>query len=332
MSAVLPNWKRADAFNERAAAGRHRLLILNAIFSLRWLISRLPEASQWHPVFLRKRLQLFEFLDLPWVGGWVRQAMLEYLNFLLYRMAQPYRGVEQILSDWASKGHHTTVLDMGSGGGGHVDWLIQRGDALRLPMPKFVLSDLFPGANLPTWKTIQASHGTSKVGYLADPVDACAPEVRTIRLRSMFSIFHHLTPEQARQMLASACSDSDGILVAEGVRRAVLPAVMMAMLLPVYMFVMPLAAPHFTARRLLFSMVIPIIPLMMAFDGIASVLRAYTADEMISLFPEDAERSFEIKAHTFHSLGGIFATTVVTASRRSKDAGASSQSTSRSAG
>ena len=117
-------------------------------------------------------------------------------------------------------------------------------------------------------------------------------------------------------MLASACSHSDGILVAEGVRRAVLPAVMMALLLPVYMFVMPLAAPHFTARRLVFSTLIPIIPLMMAFDGVASVLRAYTADEIISLFPEGAETSFEIKAHTFRSLGGIFATTVVTASRR----------------
>lgn len=243
--------------------------------------------------------------------------MLEYLNFLLYRMAQPYRGVEQILSAWASEGAHGAVLDMGSGGGGHVDWLIRRADALGLPMPKFVLSDLFPKANLPTWETIQSRHGMTRVGYVTDAIDACAPEVSTIRLRSMFSIFHHLTPDQARRMLASACSDSDGILVAEGVRRAVLPAVMMAMLLPVYMFVMPLAAPHFTARRLLFSMVIPIIPLMMAFDGVASVLRAYTADEIVSLFPEGARGSFDIKAHTFRSLGGIFATTVVTASRRS---------------
>ncbi len=267
-------------------------------------------------MLLRKRLQLFEFLDLPWIGGWVRQSMLEYLNFLLYRMAQPYRGVEQILSRWASDGPKGFVLDMGSGGGGHVDWLIRRADASGLPIPKFILSDLFPKANLPTWETIQSRHGITKVGYVADPIDACAPEVSTIRLRSMFSIFHHLTPEQARQMLASACSDSDGILVAEGVRRAVLPAFMMAMLLPVYMFVMPFAAPHFTARRLVFSCIIPIIPLMMTFDGVASVLRAYTADEIISLFPEGAQAKFEIKAHTFRSLGGIFATTVVTASRR----------------
>jgi len=268
-------------------------------------------------MLIKKRLQLFEFVDLPWVRGWVRQSMLEYLNFLLYRLAQPYKGVERILTGWAREAGENAVLDLGSGGGGHVDWLLRRAKASGLQLPRFILSDLFPEPNLRSYQSIQAGHGKSKVGYIAYPVNACSPPRNSVRLRSMFSIFHHLTPEQARQMLASACSDSDGILIAEGVHRALLPALLMAMLLPVYMFVMPFAAAHFTVRRLLFSTVIPIIPLMMSFDGAASVLRAYTADEIVSLFPKDAHQRFDIKAYTFRSLGGVFTTTVVTALRRS---------------
>jgi hypothetical protein len=267
-------------------------------------------------MFIQKRLQLFEFLDLPWVTGWPRQGMLEYLNFLLYRMTEPYKGVDRVMADWAAEAGQSAVLDMGSGGGGHVDWMIRHADASGQRLPRFVLSDLFPQPNLPTYESIQAKHGKDKVGFISRSVDACSPKENSFRLRSMFSIFHHLTPEQARRMLASACAESDGILIAEGVRRAVLPALMMVTLLPVYMFVMPFAAPHFTVRRLVFSALIPIIPLMMVFDGVASVLRAYTGNEIVGLFPKEAHDSFDIKTHTFRFLGGIFSTTVVTALRR----------------
>jgi hypothetical protein len=265
---------------------------------------------------LRKRRQLFEFADLPWVKGWLREGMFEYMNFLLYRMTQPYEGVERVLVTWALEAGEDVVLDLGSGGGGHVDWLFRRAKQLGLGLPRFVLSDLFPAPNIGSYKWIQARHGTHNVTYLSDPVDACTPPKTPCRLRSMFSIFHHLTPDQARRMLASACSDSDGILIAEGVRRALTPAIMMVLLLPAYMFLMPFAAPHFTVRRLLFSTLIPVIPLMMAFDGVASVLRAYTADEIVSFFPQSAQGEFEIKTYTFRFLAGIFATTVVTARRK----------------
>src|SRR5262249_50103217 len=157
-----------------------------------------------------------------------------YLNFVLYQMAQPYRGVESIVAAWAQEAGETAVLDLGSGGGGHVDWLLRRAESSGLALPRFILSDLFPGPNIPTYQAIQTKHGNHRVGYISNSVDACAPPAGCCRLRSMFSLFHHLTPEQARRMLASACSEADGILIAEGVCRAVLLALLMVALLPVY--------------------------------------------------------------------------------------------------
>src|SRR5262249_46809745 len=154
------------------------------------------------------------------------------------------------------------------GGGGHIDCLLGRAHTSGLRLPRFILSDLFPGPNIPAYEAIQSKHGKHRVGYISRSVDACAPAAGQCRLRSLFSLFHHLPPEQARRALASACSEADGILIAEGVRRALLPALLMVLLLPVYMLVMPFAAPHFSVRRLLFSTLIPIIPLLMVFDGV----------------------------------------------------------------
>lgn len=266
---------------------------------------------------ISRRLHLFEFLDLDWLPGWIRQALLEYLNFGLYRLWQPYRGVETILANWARKAGGDAVLDLGSGGGGHVDWLLRTSEKTGVSLPTFVLSDLFPLPNLPSYIAIRARYGEDKVAFRESPVDACDPRERKIPLRSMFSIFHHLRPEQARRLLANACRTSDGIIIAEGVRRAPLAALLMAIQLPVFMFVMPFAASNFSVRRLVFSAVVPVIPLMMAFDGAVSMLRAYTASEIESLFPDDAREHFVIESARLPVLGGLFETTVVTAYRRS---------------
>ena len=116
-------------------------------------------------MLLRQRLQLFEFLDFPWVTGWVREGILEYLNFLLYKMTQPYQGVERVLTKWAAEAGEDTILDMGSGGGGHVDWLFRYAKASGISLPKFVLSDLFPGPNVPSYQSIQAAHGIFGCGH-----------------------------------------------------------------------------------------------------------------------------------------------------------------------
>ena len=263
-----------------------------------------------------KRIQFFEFLDLTWLPNLLRRYLLEYLNFFLYKMTRPYRGVEAMVADWVGKAGHNAVLDMGSGGGGHIEFLIARAETQNLKMPKLVVSDLHPDAEINAYKALKAKYGEDRVDFIERPVNAFRPEEADIRLRSMFSAFHHLSPDQVREMFKDVCANSDGIMIVDGTRRAVLPVLLMLLQFPVFMFLYPFVVPNFSWGRLFFSIVVPLLPFMMTFDSVVSMLRAYTMDEIKSLFPPEARDRFVIEGRTLPVLGGIFHTNVLAAYRR----------------
>jgi hypothetical protein len=132
----------------------------------------------------------------------------------------------------------------------------------------------------------------------------------------MFSAFHHLSPDQVRALFADVYRNADGIMIVDGTRRALLPALLMLLQFPVFMLVYPFVAPNFSLGRLFFSIVVPVLPFMMTFDSIVSMLRAYTMDEIKSLFPPEAAACFVIEGTTLPILGGVFHTNVLAAYRQ----------------
>ena len=95
----------------------------------------------------------------------------------------------------------------------------------------------------------------------------------------MFTSFHHFPPEDARAILQNAVDAGESIGIFEITRRApsTIGLIFAGVLL---MFVHTPRIRPFRWSRLLWTYLIPIIPLVLLFDGVVSCLRTYQPQEL----------------------------------------------------
>jgi hypothetical protein len=103
--------------------------------------------------------------------------------------------------------------------------------------------------------------------------------------RTLFSSFHHFKPAEARALLRDAVASRCGIGIFEGTQRR--PIVMLGMLLTTLLvwLITPLIRP-FRWEQLLWTYLLPVVPLVVLFDGIVSCLRTYTVTELAAFTAE----------------------------------------------
>jgi hypothetical protein len=123
---------------------------------------------------------------------------------------------------------------------------------------------------------------SASIRYHAQPVDAAHVDPGLPGFRTMFTAFHHFRPEEARAILTDAIRCQQGIAVFEGSARS--PLGISAMLLVPLMVLLttPFIRP-FRWSRLLWTYVLPVIPLVIGFDGLVSSLRTYSIQELQAL-------------------------------------------------
>jgi len=219
-----------------------------------------------------RRRHLIEIIDQPWCPPVIRDGVTDYLQFIagaagLYRRLVPRLG--RVLDHLGT----TEIVDLGSGAGG--PWPTLRPlveEALSRPL-EVTLTDLHPNT------LAAATHGFR---VYHEPVDARHVPVELAGFRTLCAVLHHFQPDTAREILADAVERRCGIAVIEMTRRSLLAMVIMLMT----PFMAAISAPFirpFSLSRLLFTYIIPVIPLVTAFDGVVSCLRTYTPEELLEL-------------------------------------------------
>jgi len=223
------------------------------------------------------RLQLFELEDLPWFPGTIRDLATDYLQFLHARFAL-HEPMLAPLSEALAQSRATRVVDLCSGAGGPVGALYESLLASGKAVP-FMLTDRFP--NLAAFRRLVSRYGPG-ISYSRESIDAANPPPSLVGLRTMFNAFHHFPPETAHAVLASAVEARVPIAIFE------IPQRQFSTILP--LFFTPLwiavATPFirpFLWKRLLWTYLFPLVPLMCCWDGIVSQLRAYTTEELLEL-------------------------------------------------
>jgi len=175
-----------------------------------------------------------------------------------------------------------TVVDLCSGSGGPTRQLSEA-LAARGKRVSITMTDKFPHRD----RVAERVQGGSVLTYRCSPVDARAvpPDLRGVR--TLFNAFHHFAPDDARAVLRDAVAAGDPIVVMEIPERRW--AMVFAMFLtPIFVWVAtPMIRPC-TWRRLLFTYLVPLVPLICFWDGLVSQLRAYTPDELGRLAREAA--------------------------------------------
>ena len=136
-----------------------------------------------------------------------------------------------------------------------------------------ILTDLYPNPN---------SGFHSRITWLLDPVDAMQVPPELTGVRTMFSAFHHFRPDAARAILKDSFEHRRTICVFESGSGT--PLGMAAMLgVPLAVLVLMPSARPLRWTHLLFTYVFPLLPFLMLWDGMVSMLRVYSPEQMRQL-------------------------------------------------
>ena len=171
------------------------------------------------------------------------------------------------------------VVDLCAGGSG--PWLRleqEYRDATGAPL-SVTLTDRYP--NLEAMRFAR-QHSDDRLAFHPEPVDAMDVPPSLGGLRTLFNAFHHFRPDQARALLQDAADKGRGVAIFDGTDKRLL-GVLMVMFAPLgVLFLTPLIRP-FKLSRLFFTYLLPLIPFVVWFDGIVSVLRTYSVPELEAL-------------------------------------------------
>jgi len=224
-----------------------------------------------------RRVQFIELHEQPWFPPPLRHEITDALEFGL-NLLKAYAPIASLLQSVLDSTRSWSIVDMCSGGGG--PWL----DLSRRLHPDtqafhILLTDKFP--NLRAFQNVRAA-SENHIAFYPDSVDAMKVPGELQGFRTMFTSFHHFPPEEARALLQNAVDAGQSIGIFEITRRAPSTIVLMfpwALMLFVFT---PLIRP-FCWSRLLWTYLIPIIPLVLLFDGVVSCLRTYGPQELCEI-------------------------------------------------
>lgn len=241
------------------------------------------------------RLQLFEIEDQSWCPAPIRNAMTDFLRFMMETFA-PYRGVASLLGAALTSVGETHIVDLCSGGGGPWLDLVRRIAAAGGLVLRVRLTDRYP--NLAAFARLRAaSDGVIDGDH--HPVSATAVPAHLGGFRTLFTALHHFPPADAHAILADAVQARQGIAVFEVSRRTPLALLGMLFLPLMVLAYTPFIRP-FRWSRLLWTYLIPVVPLAVWFDGTVSCLRTYTPAELRDLV-KDLQEGYDWDIGTVRS-------------------------------
>lgn len=222
------------------------------------------------------RLHLFELEDQPWFPTTIRDLATDYLHHVERAMAL-HRPVVQLLANGLKQTGERRVIDLCSGGGGPVPQIERELREHHGIAAHFTLTDKFPNASAFA-RTAAASGGA--IDYVEVPVDARHVPTNLVGFRTLFNSFHHFRPDDAIAVLSNAAENGQPIGIFEIPNRRLFTFAATALLVPLMVLVATPFIRPFQWRRLLWTYLIPLVPLTCWWDGVVSMLRAYTPNEL----------------------------------------------------
>ncbi len=221
-----------------------------------------------------RRVQFIELHEQPWFPSSLRDQTTDALQFGL-NLLKAYAPMVPLIRRVIDSLRSPSIVDMCSGGGG--PWLdLSRKLQENAPALHIWLTDKYP--NLRAFQNARAASENHIAFYLGS-VDAMRVPSDLSGFRTMFSSFHHFSPEEGRTILQNAVDARQSIGIFEITKRAPSAIGLMFPWALMLFVCTPLIRP-FRWSRLLWTYLVPIIPLVLLFDGVVSCLRTYRPQEL----------------------------------------------------
>jgi len=236
--------------------------------------------------------RLFEFEDKAWLPENIREGMTDYLRFIL-NTGNFYEPVSPLIMQLLQQTSSTQVIDLCSGGGGTIEQIQKNLREKYYQQVPFLLTDKFPNIN--AYQFIQKKTA-GKVNYVSLPVDASNVDASLKGVRTIFSAFHHFDKGTARQVIKNAVEAKEAIGIFDGGDKNLLMIAAIIILHPIiFILCTPFFRP-FKMSRLLFTYIIPLIPLCTVWDGIISITRLYSPQQLLDIATSVDSAGFYWKA------------------------------------
>lgn len=250
------------------------------------------------------RVHLFEFHDQAWVPAVWREALTDFMAFFAVAF-------DVYCPLWPRLGEHlratgtTRVVDLCSGGSGPAKALLAGVRLADGGAPRLLLTDKYP--HVEAFERVRRACGDG-VDFSEEPVDATDVPSSMSGFRTLFASFHHFHPEEARKILADAAAKGQGIAVFEYTERNFLVWGAPLLLTPPLVWATGLFALPFRWRYVLWVNLLPVVPLIGAWDGFVSCLRTYTPDELRALADSCAAEGYTWEIGRVRSFGACHVT------------------------
>lgn len=235
-----------------------------------------------------KRIQLFEFEDLPWFPRELRDYLTHYI-VTIHRLMNTPAALAPLVARLVSHAKRDDIVDLCSGGGGPwADTLPLLESAYQLT-PTVTLTDLYPNATAS--KTVN-SNTSRRMKYRQRPTDAGNVPKDLNGPRTLICSFHHMPPPVAQKILADAVTKRAPILIFEISDNSHPKFLWWLAIITAFIsvfFLTPFVRP-LTWKQILLTYVVPILPLVIAWDGAVSNARTYTPEdlrEMLDKIPQE---------------------------------------------
>jgi hypothetical protein len=224
-----------------------------------------------------RRIQFIELHEQRWFPSTLRNEITDALQ-CGSEILKAYVSISTLLQRALVAAGSRSIIDICSGSGG--PWL-DLSQTLRGGTPAYsiLLTDKFP--NLVAFENMKTASANG-IDFHRSSVDAIKVPLELDGFRTMFSSFHHFPPAQARAILQNAVDAKQGIGIFEVTSRTVSAIGMMFLWFLTPFLFTPSIRP-FRWSRLLYTYVLPIIPLVLLFDGVVSCLRTYQTRELDEL-------------------------------------------------
>ena len=223
---------------------------------------------------LLPRLHLFELHEQKWCPNVIRSGVTDGLytawKVLFWKNTLPH------IRDLIAHAENPSIVDLCSGSGGPLPLVIEELTKENRNI-QCTLTDLFPNRD---WSS---PNEELSLRYWQESVDAKKVPPTIGSARTLFEAFHHFRPAAAESILHDAVRNKQPIAIFEFQRRSFIDAILPPISLVVFVasFFNFWHTP-FRWSKLIFT-IIPIIPFILLFDGIVSVFRTYTPNELATM-------------------------------------------------
>ncbi|KAI9680709.1 MAG: hypothetical protein M1817_004149 [Caeruleum heppii] len=251
------------------------------------------------------RIHFLEINDQSWFPSYLRQKVQACLTLVwglrlpFIQTASPAHLVANTLRRvLAGKTTDYKYVDFCAGAGGPTP-IIERhlNEQLRSPSSneddhgvQFLMTDLHP--HIEAWE--EACKQSAYLSYVAHPVDAANAPKDMIRRdgKKVFRLynlaFHHFDDPLAREILRNTLATADGFGIFELQDRTISSLITVFLMGPLLFLISPF---YFwrSPGHLFFTYIIPIIPLVVVFDGYVSSLRTRNAKEILNMLKDSGD-------------------------------------------